>query len=711
MGWKLHTSAIAAAAVTFFSASVAQASPCPTQDVVADPPQFQWTYHPADESNPEPYYSGTMEVGEASFVIGGETLTTRAYRQAGTAYTIPGPTVSMTPGNKYVLSFHNTLPYEAPNPSHNVFKDPNISNLHTHGLHISGESPGDDVTRSFEGGFGGDFVYDIPADHMGGTYWYHAHHHGSSFLQVSGGAFGELIIDDSSDGIPATVAGMTERQVVLGYLDPASAGTGGDTLMSGSLNPTWTINGLPSGNLCTPVNEWQHWRVLVADRNAMEKDVEVGPNCEVALLARDGVWRTTAPKTLGSNTISLTGASRADLAVRCSADSWIKVGGDTVATIYADGAGNTTVGPYNGVGGTWQATRPDYLRDLSGETNVNVESVQMGARTVNGSKYDNDVPTFALPAQQVQEWSVGGARRHPFHLHVYHMQTFGCGGDYEDGEYYDVIAGNCDVRFDLNASTTSTYQGRTIMHCHILEHEDQGAMGWLDVNGGIGAPTFPADGNLAIPYGEYYALGGTEPPTPPAAPSNLVATATGSSSIALTWTDNADNEDGFRVERSEDGVNFSEVTSVAANSQSFGDAGLLANTTYDYRVEAYTSSLTSGYSNVATATTDEIVAGTALQVRSVTVSTAGVGKGQKVGRAVVVVEDDQGNVVADANVAGVFSGSFNETISNSDPTDTNGSVTIETAGSKKGSISLTFCVTSVVHVSLADFVGNVCASI
>ena len=200
MGWKLQIPVIAAAAATFFSASVASASPCPTQDQLADPPQFEWTYPPADESNPAPYYSGVMEVGEASFVIGGETLTTRAYRQAGTAYTIPGPTVSMTPGNKYVMSFHNTLPYEAPNPSHNVFKDANISNLHTHGLHISGESPGDDVTRSFEGGFGGDFVYDIPADHIGGTYWYHAHHHGSTFLQVSGGAFGQMIIDDSNDG-------------------------------------------------------------------------------------------------------------------------------------------------------------------------------------------------------------------------------------------------------------------------------------------------------------------------------------------------------------------------------------------------------------------------------------------------------------------------------------------------------------------------------
>lgn len=481
---------------------------CPATNVITDPPQFQWTFHPATANNPEPYYSGTMEIGEATFTVGAATLTTRAYRQAGTAYSIPGPTVTMVPGNKYVLSFHNTLPYEVPNPAHNVFKDPNISNLHTHGLHISGESPGDDVTRSFEGGFGGDFVYDIPADHMGGTYWYHAHHHGSTFLQVSGGAFGQLIIDDSLDGIPANVAAMTERQLVVAFLDPAAAGTGGDTLLTGSLNPTWTVNGQVQGSFCAPAGEWQHWRVLLADRNAMEKTLGVGAQCEVALLARDGVWRTTAPKMLATNAISLTGASRADLAVRCSDDSQITINGNAVANILVSGAGDTTVHPFAADGvSTWSAIRPAYLRDLRAETNVNTESVRMGARTVNGSQFDHMTPTFMLPANQVQEWSINGAAMHPFHLHVYHMQALGCGGDFEDGEFYDVVASNCSVRFDLNAATSSVYDGRTIMHCHILAHEDQGAMGWMDVVGGQGPPTFPADGDLATPYAAYYSIG------------------------------------------------------------------------------------------------------------------------------------------------------------------------------------------------------------
>lgn len=496
-----------------FDESSGTLTACPATNVVEAPPQFQWEFHPASTTNPQPYYSGTLEMGEASFTIGNQSLTTRAYRQAGTSYTIPGPTITMAPGNKYVLRFRNTLPYQVPSPDHNVFKDPNITNVHTHGLHISGESPSDDVTRFFEGGFGGDFVYDIPADHMGGTYWYHAHHHGSTMLQVSGGAFGQMIIDDANDGIPANVAAMTERQLVVAYLDPGVAGTGGDTLMSGTLTPTWTVNGLKSASLCAPANEWQHWRVLLADRNASEKTLGVGPSCEVMLLARDGVWRTTAPKALSTGSISLTGASRADLAVRCTNDSTITINGTTIASVLVSGNGNTTVGPYSsgGTGSTWSAIRPSYLRDLRGVTSVHSENIRMGARTVNGSKFNMDVPNITLSANQVQSWSLSGNTQHPFHLHVYHVQSVDCGGSFEPGEYYDVVSQACSVRFDLNAATSKVYEGRTIMHCHILEHEDQGAMGWMDVVGGLPPPSFPADTGIAVPYAERYAFGSPGP--------------------------------------------------------------------------------------------------------------------------------------------------------------------------------------------------------
>ena len=486
-------------------ASISHASTCPTSNVLQDPADFQWTAQSG-------YWSGTLEIGAATLTVGADTLTTRAYRQAGKNYSIPGPTIRMTPGNTYVLTLKNLLPYGTPSTTVNDFKDPNITNIHTHGLHVSPMSPSDDVMRLINGSYCGDYVYQVPGTHMGGTLWYHPHHHGSTYLQVSGGALGLLLIDDSEDGIPSGVAGMKERQLAIEFLDPSVAGTGGDTLISGTLSPKWIVNGKVQGNLCTPANEWQHWRVLLADADAMVKTVSVGPNCEVALLARDGVWRTVAPKQLPTNSINLSGASRADLAVRCSADSTISVQGTVVAKIYADETivADTTVGPYsNGAtGNTWSALRPSYLRDLRGVGSVEKRTVNMGARTINGSKFNPSVPTFAIQSGNVQEWTIKGAAAHPYHQHVYHFQMKGACSDFEDGEYYDTLAASpCLTRFDLNPATSSVYDGSTMMHCHILDHEDQGAMGWAEIMGGLFPPSYPASG-----YKELYQCVSTPPP-------------------------------------------------------------------------------------------------------------------------------------------------------------------------------------------------------
>jgi suppressor of ftsI len=696
------------------------ASDCLKTNTVDDPPQFQWTHHPVTGSNPEEYYSGTMEIGEASFVIGGDTITTRAYKQAGTAYTIPGPTISMTRGNKYILRFNNTLPYEAPSAEHNVLKDPNISNIHTHGLHISGESPSDDVTRSFEGGRGGDFVYDIPADHMGGTYWYHAHHHGSTFLQVSAGAFGLLIIDDSvDDNLPTGVENMDERQLILAYLDPAVAGSGGDTLIKGTLSPTWTTNGTITGNMCMPQNTWQRFRVLLADREARPKTVTIEGQCQVAVMARDGVWRTSGPRILTDGSLELTGASRADLAVNCLDDAVIKVNNTTVAAIQVDSTLPTddAAHPYSDAYPAdppsliWSATRPVYLQDLRTATDVSAENVDIGNRGINGSKYNIDVPTFTLPASDIQEWDIKGASRHPFHLHVYHMQVQGNCGDYEDGEYYDVIAGNCKIRFNLDPGTSSVFDGRTIMHCHILEHEDMGVMGWADVVGGEVAPFYPDDDNFT--YSEHYVIdGGTPPTNPPAAPSGLVATAVSSDQISLNWIDNSIDEDNFNVESSSDGITFGIPVSLSENTISFIDSGLDTSTTFYYRVSASNAKGSSDFSGIASATTTDGGTATAVVVDTIVVTTASKGKRQKRGQAMIRVIDDLGNPVEGAVISGTFSGTFSETIDSSAATDTNGTTTVQTSDAAKGIVEVTFCVSSIVHPSLTDYTGEgVCSSL
>jgi len=91
----------------------------------------------------------------------------------------------------------------------------------------------------------------------------------------------------------------------------------------------------------------------------------------------------------------------------------------------------------------------------------------------------------------------------------------------------------------------------------------------------------------------------------PAAPSSLTVTAASASQLNLAWTDNASNEDGFKIERCTGNscTNFTEVATVGANVRSYSNTGLSKNTVYTYRVRAYNSFGNSGYSNSAAART------------------------------------------------------------------------------------------------------------
>lgn len=92
----------------------------------------------------------------------------------------------------------------------------------------------------------------------------------------------------------------------------------------------------------------------------------------------------------------------------------------------------------------------------------------------------------------------------------------------------------------------------------------------------------------------------------PSAPTALSGSPQSSSSIALVWNDNANNESGFKLERRRSGepdTAFAQVALIAVNATSHTDTGLNALTAYDYRIRAYNASGDSAYSNVSTATT------------------------------------------------------------------------------------------------------------
>ena len=94
-------------------------------------------------------------------------------------------------------------------------------------------------------------------------------------------------------------------------------------------------------------------------------------------------------------------------------------------------------------------------------------------------------------------------------------------------------------------------------------------------------------------------------PALPTAPGNLAASAASTSSIGLSWTDNANNETAYKVERATASTGpWTEIAgSLAAGSTAYTAAGLDASTTYYFRVRAGNSAGDSAYSATASATT------------------------------------------------------------------------------------------------------------
>ncbi|MDD3626135.1 MAG: FG-GAP-like repeat-containing protein, partial [bacterium] len=83
------------------------------------------------------------------------------------------------------------------------------------------------------------------------------------------------------------------------------------------------------------------------------------------------------------------------------------------------------------------------------------------------------------------------------------------------------------------------------------------------------------------------------------APDHLLADAVSLNEINLTWNDNSDNEDGFRIERRDgDAGVWTQIGSVGAGVTSYSDtSGLTRGINYYYRVYAWNTAGNSGYSN------------------------------------------------------------------------------------------------------------------
>ncbi len=107
---------------------------------------------------------------------------------------------------------------------------------------------------------------------------------------------------------------------------------------------------------------------------------------------------------------------------------------------------------------------------------------------------------------------------------------------------------------------------------------------------------------------------------PPTAPTDLVAETDSDDAIILTWTDNAYDELGFKIERREvyddDNDEFVQIATVGSNVTSYTSGSLSSVTTYEYRIRAYNEAADSEYSNTASDQTEEADASTSCFINS-----------------------------------------------------------------------------------------------
>jgi hypothetical protein len=99
------------------------------------------------------------------------------------------------------------------------------------------------------------------------------------------------------------------------------------------------------------------------------------------------------------------------------------------------------------------------------------------------------------------------------------------------------------------------------------------------------------------------------------------ASSANAAKLTLSWADNSDSENGFRIERRLGAVgSYQQLAQIAANTATYTDNNLAGSTTYCYRVSAFNATGSSSYSNENCATT-------AAESFTLTVSRSGTGTG------------------------------------------------------------------------------------
>lgn len=385
------------------------------------------------------------------------------------------PTLRVRPGDRIDLTMTNRINED--------------TNLHTHGLHVSPRAPADDIFIAIKYNHSYHYSYQLPLNQPKGTYWYHSHADMMSAPQVAGGESGIIIVDGLQQYLPPSLRHITEHTLALKDFQVQ-----GDSIKTRPLSigaPTnRTVNGQKNPVIQIRPGETQLWRLANIGANIYYKLHLPGTRFHV--IAQDGI---PVRKVHAQDTLTIAAGARFDVLVQGG-----KPGTTRLETLpYNTGpAGNqfpqavlatvVTGGP-----SMTQATIPTGFashEDLSHATIAARKTVvytenKAGTKFfINGRMYDPHRVDFTSTLGTVEEWNIRNDTNedHSFHIHTNDFQLMSTNGKPYDPSHgwHDTVNVPARGRIVIRIHFID-FTGKTVLHCHILNHEDMGMMAVLDI--------------------------------------------------------------------------------------------------------------------------------------------------------------------------------------------------------------------------------------
>ncbi|MEY2498969.1 MAG: hypothetical protein QOD12_2525 [Verrucomicrobiota bacterium] len=458
-----------------------------------------------DRSLPEPPQTiSPVKLVAASDPVSGKS----EFRYRGS--NIP-PVLRVRPGSTLNVEYKNELDAQSREDcaGHPCM---NMTNLHFHGLHVSPNTPQDDVLSMMASpGETLHYSVQIPPQQPPGLYWYHTHSHGESFIQDLDGLSGAIVVEGVERYVPE-VQQMRERILVVRDLVlPSDAAKRKVVMESVAMQTTqcgsapedperaFTVNGSLRPQIDIAPGERQFWRIVNTspDRYA---DLELD-SASLEVVALDGMPLAYHDPSVRKRSMShvllppagrveaiVTGppaASHAALRSRCF-DSGPD-GDSNPAMVLADIASaqpaKVQARPPLGGKPVYANFSPAVLQRVEAaepQFVVNFTEDKQGFY-INGQKFEmNSGPMLTVDVGSLHHWRVMNPTKevHPFHIHQVHFLVYAVGENpVKNPAWVDTVnvpyGSSVDLVMDF---TDPIIRGMSLFHCHLLSHEDKGMM-------------------------------------------------------------------------------------------------------------------------------------------------------------------------------------------------------------------------------------------